>query len=130
MPEPQEYIEPPPRGFVPPSAADAFGLAPIPMQPRAAPAPPAEAAPAPADTGIQPDPAADMPPFQRMAATPSPAAADVRADTVKFWMAQGAPEHVAQGIADRVNVESGFKPDVMGDRGTSGGLYQHHADRL
>lgn len=53
-----------------------------------------------------------------------------RAGTVAFWMGQGAPQHVAEGIADRVSAESGYKPSIMGDAGTSGGLYQHHADRL
>lgn len=53
-----------------------------------------------------------------------------RADTVAYWRSRGMPQHVAEGIADRVGVESSYRSDAMGDRGTSGGLYQHHADRL
>jgi hypothetical protein len=53
-----------------------------------------------------------------------------REGTIRFWMQQGVPQHVAAGIADRVNAESGFKPSIPGDAGTSAGLYQHHADRL
>lgn len=52
-----------------------------------------------------------------------------REQTVQFWVSRGAPRHVAEGIADRVKAESGFNPTVPGDKGTSVGLYQHHADR-
>lgn len=67
----------------------------------------------------------------RMTLPPVNVTADLspRAQTVAFWSAKGAPLHVAQGIADRVNAESGFRPTVEGDKGTSIGLYQHHADR-
>jgi hypothetical protein len=57
----------------------------------------------------------------------------VRDDAIKFWMAQGAPQHVAEGIADRIGAESSFRPAAWNpdDKGSpSGGLYQHHADRL
>jgi len=37
--------------------------------------------------------------------------------------------HVA-GIMTNIQAESGFRPGVMGDRGTSGGLFQHHAERF
>lgn len=56
-------------------------------------------------------------------------ASDPRAQTVQFWVSKGAPSHVAEGIADRVQAESGFRPTIPGDSGTSVGLYQHHADR-
>jgi hypothetical protein len=49
-----------------------------------------------------------------------------------FWTSHGVPPHVAAGIADRVNVESGFNPGAWtpDDNGSpSGGLYQHHATR-
>lgn len=52
-----------------------------------------------------------------------------RRSVVDFWQSKGVPEHVAEGIADRVKAESGFNPTVPGDGGTSVGLYQHHADR-
>jgi hypothetical protein len=52
-----------------------------------------------------------------------------RQQVVDFWKSKGAPEHVAEGIADRVKIESGFDPVAPGDSGTSIGLYQHHADR-
>lgn len=63
--------------------------------------------------------------------SPPPApSSPARDQVVNFWTSNGAPQHVAEGIADRVNVESGFKPAIFGDNGTSGGYYQHHADRL
>ena len=37
--------------------------------------------------------------------------------------------HVA-GIMANIQAESGFRPGVMGDNGTSGGLFQHHAGRF
>ncbi|HXE51224.1 MAG TPA: phage tail tip lysozyme [Ramlibacter sp.] len=65
-------------------------------------------------------------PLAKAVATVAP---DPRAQTVAFWTSKGAPPHVAEGIADRVQAESGFNPTVPGDKGTSIGLYQHHADR-
>src|SRR5207302_10671373 len=58
-----------------------------------------------------------------------------RGQVVSFWQTQGGvPPHVAEGIADAVGVESSFNPDAPGDykngAPTSGGYYQHHADRL
>lgn len=69
--------------------------------------------------------------LDRAIAAPPPADAspDPRTQTIQFWIDKGAPPHVAAGIADRVNAESGFKPTIPGDAGTSIGLYQHHADR-
>ena len=58
---------------------------------------------------------------------------DIRQQVIDFWMSKGAPEHVAQGIADRVAIESGFKPTSLAmdvDNAPSGGLYQHHLSRL
>lgn len=65
----------------------------------------------------------------RSAAPAIPTGGAGRQGTVAFWMGKGAPQHVAEGIADRVAAESGFNPTVPGDAGTSVGLYQHHADR-
>lgn len=54
-----------------------------------------------------------------------------RKEAIDFWKSQGGvPQHVAEGIADNVGRESSYRPDVMGDSGTSGGLYQAHDDRL
>ena len=56
-----------------------------------------------------------------------------RAGTVAFWQSKGVPQHVAEGIADRVNAESSSRSTAWNpnDKGSpSGGLYQHHADRL
>src|SRR5215469_13365679 len=55
-----------------------------------------------------------------------------REQTVNWWMKNaGVPEHVAQGIADNVQRESGFDPtNVSADKGgPSVGLYQAHLDR-
>jgi hypothetical protein len=38
-------------------------------------------------------------------------------------------QHVA-GIMANIKHESGFRPGVLGDSGTSGGLFQHHAERF
>jgi hypothetical protein len=34
------------------------------------------------------------------------------------------------GILTNIQAESGFRPGVMGDNGTSGGLFQHHNERF
>lgn len=84
---------------------------------------------APADLSVSPDMRGQI--FGTPAATSTQPAG--RAGIVQFWMAQGVPQHVAEGIADRVNVESGYRPTAWNpnDMGSpSGGLYQHHADRL
>lgn len=61
---------------------------------------------------------------------PAPAVSPAsRAGVVHFWMSQGAPLQVAQGIADRVSAESGFDPTASGDLGASHGLYQEHGPR-
>ena len=39
-------------------------------------------------------------------------------------------ENQAVGIVANIEHESGFRPGVMGDSGTSGGLFQHHKSRL
>jgi hypothetical protein len=38
----------------------------------------------------------------------------------------GMTENKAEGIVANIKMESGFRPDVMGDYGTSGGLFQMH----
>jgi hypothetical protein len=39
-------------------------------------------------------------------------------------------ENQVVGIVANIEHESGFRPGVMGDNGTSGGLFQHHKSRL
>jgi hypothetical protein len=39
-------------------------------------------------------------------------------------------ENQVVGIVANIEHESGFRPGVMGDSGTSGGLFQHHKSRL
>jgi len=41
----------------------------------------------------------------------------------------GMTENKAEGIVANIKMESGFRPDVMGDYGTSGGLFQMHKGR-
>jgi hypothetical protein len=63
-------------------------------------------------------------------AGPNPAS---REGVIAFWTSKGAPQHVAEGIADSVKRESSFKSNAWNpdDKGSpSGGLYQHHAERL
>src|ERR1700675_3500643 len=67
--------------------------------------------------------------FSGEGAGPPASGAASREGTVAFWVSKGAPEHVAEGIADRVAKESGFNPTIPGDSGTSVGMYQHHAER-
>ena len=52
--------------------------------------------------------------------------------TVDAWVGRGAPLHVAQGIADRVGAESGFKFDLISPDtgGPSAGGYQAHKERM
>ena len=42
----------------------------------------------------------------------------------------GSTDLIKVGIVANVEHESGFRPGVMGDSGTSGGLFQHHKSRL
>ena len=42
---------------------------------------------------------------------------------------QGVSPATAAGILANIQFESSFNPSVIGDRGTSGGLFQHHAGR-
>ena len=60
----------------------------------------------------------------------TPAAA-VAQRTHDFWISQGYNEAQVAGIlAGGPGSESDFSPTAVGDKGTSYGLYQHHADRL
>src|SRR5216684_592406 len=55
---------------------------------------------------------------------------DASSNVTSFWLSKGVPLHVAQGIADQTIKESGGDPTVLGDSGTSLGLYQHHGKRM
>jgi hypothetical protein len=50
-------------------------------------------------------------------------------DMVSRWTARGYPKPAAQGIADNMMRESKGDPSIVGDGGTSRGLFQHHAER-
>ena len=43
---------------------------------------------------------------------------------------KGVSDTHAKGIVGNIDRESSFRPDVMGDNGTSGGLFQMHAERF
>lgn len=60
-----------------------------------------------------------------------PAAAGklTHADMVERWQARGFSKEGAEGIADNMMRESGGDPTIPGDKGTSFGLFQHHAER-
>ena len=47
-----------------------------------------------------------------------------------YLLSKGVSDIHAKGILANIQGESGFNPSVMGDNGTSGGLFQHHADRF
>ncbi|MDC0315358.1 phage tail tip lysozyme [Synechococcus sp. AH-551-G15] len=46
-----------------------------------------------------------------------------------YMISKGVSPMHAKGILANINAESGFRLDVMGDGGTSGGLFQMHAGR-
>lgn len=58
--------------------------------------------------------------------SPTKAAAAV----IQGLVARGVPEHVAVGVAMNSQSESGFNPNIIGDGGTSGGLFQWHGERF
>jgi hypothetical protein len=43
---------------------------------------------------------------------------------------KGLSKEHAMGMLANIKAESGFRPGVLGDQGTSGGLFQHHAGRF
>jgi len=47
-----------------------------------------------------------------------------------FLVQQGVSSDSALGILANIQTESKFKPGAIGDGGTSGGLFQHHAGRF
>lgn len=47
-----------------------------------------------------------------------------------YMRSKGVSDVHARGILANIQGESGFDPAVPGDNGTSGGLFQHHADRF
>jgi len=54
----------------------------------------------------------------------------VSKDTVKSYLSTKMDNVHVAGIMANIQAESGFRPGVMGDNGTSGGLFQHHAGRF
>ena len=58
-------------------------------------------------------------------------AAAVMEETRAFWKSKGFTDAQVAGIlAAGPAAESGFRPDAVGDGGTSYGLYQHHGVRM
>lgn len=132
MPPATETIEPPPvaAALIPPKPIDA-AIAQLRAGGGAVPSQPAANLNLPS-----PDTAGLSAPLGPAAPAPTGSAQPVpdRSNVVNFWTGQGVPPHVAEGIADAVGGESGFNPSIPGDykKGvpTSGGMYQHHDDRL
>ena len=57
------------------------------------------------------------------------ASVDPRAIFSYLVRVHGVSPAVAAGILANIEAESGFRTDAVGDGGTSGGLFQHHAGR-
>ena len=51
-------------------------------------------------------------------------------DVKSYLTSKGLSRNHVAGIMANIKAESGFRPGVMGDGGTSGGLFQHHAERF
>jgi hypothetical protein len=51
-------------------------------------------------------------------------------DVKSYLLSKGLDNNQAAGILTNIKHESGFRPGVMGDGNTSGGLFQHHAARF
>jgi hypothetical protein len=54
----------------------------------------------------------------------------VSKEAVKSYLSSKMDNFKVAGIMANIQAESGFRPGVMGDHGTSGGLFQHHAERF
>lgn len=48
----------------------------------------------------------------------------------QYLQSKGLDKYQVAGIMANIQHESGFRPGAIGDNGTSGGLFQHHADRF
>jgi hypothetical protein len=53
-----------------------------------------------------------------------------REELFAYLIAQGLDETRALGIIENIADESSFRPDILGDDGQSGGLFQHHGPRF
>jgi hypothetical protein len=51
-------------------------------------------------------------------------------DVKSYLNSKGLDRNQVAGIMANIKAESSFQPGVMGDNGTSGGLFQHHAERF
>jgi hypothetical protein len=51
-------------------------------------------------------------------------------DVKSYLTSKGLSKNHVAGIMANIKAESGFRPGIMGDGGTSGGLFQHHAERF
>lgn len=52
------------------------------------------------------------------------------ADVAGYLKSKGLDSNQVLGILTNIQGESSFRPAVMGDNGTSGGLFQHHKNRF
>jgi len=48
----------------------------------------------------------------------------------QYLQSKGLDRYQVAGIMANIQHESGFRPGAIGDNGTSGGLFQHHATRF
>ena len=72
-----------------------------------------------------------------MPAIPPPPAGEVRQqssippkDVYDYLISKGVADNHARGMLANIQAESSFRPGAIGDSGTSGGLFQHHATRF
>ena len=72
-----------------------------------------------------------------MDSIPPPPAGEVRQqssippkDVYDYLISKGVSDNHARGMLANIQAESSFRPGVIGDSGTSGGLFQHHATRF
>jgi hypothetical protein len=51
-------------------------------------------------------------------------------EVAQYLSSKGLDRNQVLGIMSNISAESGFDSGAIGDNGTSGGLFQHHADRF
>ena len=61
---------------------------------------------------------------------PPPGSKPTPQNVYDYLRSKGVSDTHAKGIVGNIDRESSFRPDVMGDNGTSGGLFQMHAERF
>jgi Phage tail lysozyme len=110
-----------------PSVAPLATAAPVPLPQIAVPAT------APSVPSVAPPAAAAPTPVVSVPSVPAPAAttmsADPTAQLMQYFRGQGWTQAQSAGIVANLTVESGLRPDAVGDRGAAFGLAQWHRDR-